>query len=74
MAMEYPPCVDFPPGDFPARDPKQCCKERDEEILQVPFVNISVEDRAQDLLDWFSVKAAVARRGSEPDKKLQSVD
>ena len=28
-------------------------------ILQVPFVKISVEDRAQDLLDRFSVEAAV---------------
>ena len=28
-------------------------------ILQVPFEKISVEDRAQDLLDRFSVEAAV---------------
>ena len=28
-------------------------------ILQVPFVKISVEDHAQDLLDRFSVDAAV---------------
>ena len=28
-------------------------------ILQVPSVKISVEDRAQDLLDRFSVEAAV---------------
>ena len=28
-------------------------------ILQVPFVKISVEDRAQDLLETFSVEAAV---------------
>ena len=28
-------------------------------ILQVPFVKISVEDRAQDLLERFSVEAAV---------------
>ena len=28
-------------------------------MLQVPFVKISVEDRAQDLLDGFSVEAAV---------------
>lgn len=36
---------------FPARDPKVGCKEHEEEIpswvLQVPFVKISVEDRAQ---------------------------
>jgi hypothetical protein len=28
-------------------------------MLQVPFVKISVEDRAQDLFEKFSVKAAV---------------
>ena len=28
-------------------------------MLQVPFVKISVEDSAQDLLDGFSVEAAV---------------
>ena len=49
------------PHEFSRQDPKQCCKERDEEpgqILQVPFVNISVEDRAQDFLERFSVEAA----------------
>ena len=48
---------------IPARGPKQCCKERVEEmpglILQVRFVKISVEDRLQDLLGRFSVEAAV---------------
>ena len=55
------------PHEFSRQDPKQCCKERDEEpgqILQVPFVNISVEDRAQDFLDWFSVKVRVCQEAA----------
>ena len=46
-------------------DRKQCCKGHKEipssagQILQVPFVKISVEDRGQDLLDMISVEVDV---------------
>ena len=51
--------------NYPERDPKQRCKEYDEDIpgwvLRVPqpSAKIFVEDHVQDLLDRFSVEAAV---------------